>query len=344
MLCALVMAGGKGERFWPLSTDDKPKQFLNLLGEESMIQLTVKRLESYISIERIFISTSEKYKSIVMSQLPNLPERNIIIEPEGRNTAPCIALSAFYIDRIYIGATLAVLPSDHLIIDNNKFIEDIDKGYKFVNENKKAIVTIGITPVRPETGYGYIRYSKEKERNENGVQKVESFTEKPSLEKAIEYLKEGTYLWNSGMFIWNIDTIKELTNKYLNNTYRILDEIAISEDDFDKKLKENYCRVDNISVDYGIMEKAENIHVIPGEFGWDDLGSWTSISRYKESDVHGNVIDGDVSSIGSKNNIINTNKKTYILGVEDLIVIESESELVIINKEELSKIKELKKL
>lgn len=212
MLCGLIMAGGKGERFWPLSTDDKPKQFLNLLGNDTMIQMTVKRLEGLIPIERIFVVTAERYVGLVKEQLPNLPEENIIVEPVGRNTAPCIALSAFYINKKIENATIAVLPSDHLIKDEEKFREVLKCGYDFVNKNQDAIVTLGMKPDRPETGYGYIKRMHEVEIiNNNTVNKVECFVEKPNKETAEKYLKEGTYLWNGGMFIWKASTISKCT-------------------------------------------------------------------------------------------------------------------------------------
>lgn len=343
MLCAVIMAGGKGERFWPLSTEDKPKQFLNLLGEGSMLQLTVKRLESVIPIERVFIVTAERYKGLIKEDLPNLPDRNIICEPEGRNTAPCIALSAFYIDKFYKDATLAVLPSDHLILDEDAFLRTLQAANDFVEFTNNSIVTLGIKPSRPETGYGYIKFEKGNTTiNNMNIRKVHSFTEKPSEDKAKAYIKSGEYLWNSGIFVWKTSTILGLTKSYLENTYNVLSEVAISLDNFDERLKENYYKVDNISVDYGIMEKAENIYIIPSNFGWDDLGSWNSLQRYKEKDDDNNVIEGSVVVLKSRDNIIKTSKKTYVMGAENLIIIETDNEIMILNKDHVSHIKELK--
>lgn len=338
MLCAVIMAGGKGERFWPLSTEDKPKQFLNLLGEESMLQLTVSRLEKIIPLERIFIVTAERYEELIKENLPNIPSRNIIFEPEGRNTAPCIALSAFYIRKFYEDATLLVVPSDHIILDEDKFLDTVRGANEYVESNKDAAVTIGIKPTRPEIGYGYIKY----EEGQNYIKKVESFKEKPSIEKAREYLEDGNYLWNSGMFVWKADRILELTKCHLKNTYDILSEVAVSLDGFEERLKDNYKNVDNISVDYAIMEKAEDIYVVLGEFGWDDLGSWNSLSRYKKSDKDDNIIDGSVVVLKCKNDIIKTQKKTYVMGAENLIIIETDNEIMILNREYVSHIKELK--
>ena len=197
MLCALIMAGGKGTRFWPLSTEEKPKQFLNLIGKDSMIQMTVNRIKPIIPMERIFVCTGERYVDLVKEQLPELPERNIIVEPEGRNTAPCIALSAFVIKRYFKNANMVVLPSDHLIKDEDEFRNVIESANKFVNNNDEAIITLGMEPSRAETGYGYIRYSNEEQNvNDHKVIKVDAFVEKPNKEKAEEYLNEGNYLWN----------------------------------------------------------------------------------------------------------------------------------------------------
>ncbi len=341
MLCALIMAGGKGERFWPMSTEEKPKQFLNLLGEESMIQCTVRRLEEIIPLERIFIVTAERYTALIHEHIPKLPKENIIIEPEVKNTAPCIAFSAFYIREYYENATIVVLPSDHLILEEEKFREIILTGEKFINNKEEdSILTIGIKPTRPDTGYGYIYANKKILDIDNyEVLSVESFKEKPCLELAEKYIKDSSYLWNSGMFIWKAKTIINLTKKYLPNIYKYVNRMNL--DDYNS-ISENYSKLEAVSVDYGIMEKANNIYVIPGDFGWDDLGSWNSLSRYKDTDRNNNVIDGSIAILNSKNNIIQTMKKTYVMGIENLIVIETDNEIMIVNKNDISQIKELK--
>lgn len=340
MLCALIMAGGKGERFWPLSTDEKPKQFLNLIGKESMIQHTVKRLKGIIPLERIFIVTANIYKDLIKEHIPNIHNENIILEPQGKNTAPCIALSAFYIRERYEDATIVVLPSDHLILDEEKFRNVIKKGEKFIENNNEAIITIGIKPTRPDTGYGYIQtLSDELSENKYDIKLVKSFKEKPCLRDAEIYFKEKQYLWNSGMFIWKSSNIIRLTKKFLPEMYEIINNININDD---KDIKEKYNDVQAISIDYGIMEKAKNIYVIPADFGWDDLGSWNSLSRYKDTDENNNVIDGRVAMLSSHDNIIQTNKKTYLLGVENLIIIETENEIMVANRDNISSIKELK--
>lgn len=346
MLCALIMAGGKGERFWPLSSEDKPKQFLRLLGDTSMLQMSVKRLEALIPIERTFVVTAKHYVNIVKEQLPNLPERNIIVEPVGKNTAPCIGLSAFIINKYYDDASIVVLPSDHLIRDEEEFIKTIEVASDFVEENPNSIVTIGMKPDRPETGYGYIKY-RDKYLSTNGVEVrcVEKFVEKPCEKIAKEYLADGSYLWNGGMFVWKATNVLRLTEKYLNKTYNILNEIALSSDkDYEDVLEKRYCLIESISVDYGIMEKAENIFVIPSEFGWDDVGTWNSLERYREKDTNNNVHIGDIVSINSNNNIvISSGKPVIISGLSDIFVVESDDIIFVGSKDAIKNIKEIKK-
>jgi len=310
-----------------------------------MIQATVKRLENLIPIERIFVVTGKKYISLLKEQLPNLPERNIIIEPVGRNTAPCIGLSAFHIRKFYQDATIAVLPSDHLITDEKNFLEVLNSANMFVDKNKNAIVTIGMKPNRPETGYGYINYdSIDCTLDGCEIRKVKRFVEKPDLEKAKEYLKDGQYLWNGGMFIWKAENILKLTSMYMENTYRVLSEIAATnEEEYDKVLEEKYTDVENISVDYGIMEKADSIYVIPSDFGWDDVGSWSSIERYRNKDFAGNICVGDVNVLNGNNNlIISSEKKIVISDVDNIFVVECDGNIYITTKAKLDEIKDLK--
>lgn len=344
MLCALVMAGGKGERFWPLSTDKKPKQFLKLLSEYSMIQLTVKRLNKIIPYDRIFIITSFEYMGLVEDQLPQIPKINIIAEPVGRNTAPCIALSAFIIEKYFDNPTIVVVPSDHLISDESIFINDIVRAQNFVDKNENAIVTIGLKPDRPETGYGYIQYDST--LHNDGIYSVNKFFEKPNMEKAIEYINRGNFLWNSGMFVWKTQNILMLTERYLNYTYQILNEIAsTTEDNYEAVLNEKYSHVDNISVDYGIMESAKEIYVITGDFGWDDIGTWKSLERYVSKDVNNNISIGDIKTIESCNNIIYGNEKPIVVvGLNEIFVVETEDIVFIGNRASIDNIKEIKQV
>lgn len=345
MLCALIMAGGKGTRFWPLSTEEKPKQFLNLLGDDTMIQMTVKRVEKLVTIDKVFVVTGKQYVDLVKEQLPNLPQDNIIIEPYGKNTAPCIALSAFYINEKYPNATIAVLPADHLIKDNYEFLNVLKAGEKYVEDNHEAIVTIGMKPDRPETGYGYINYSGVSEvKNDRKVLRVNSFVEKPNKEKAKEYLEDGHYLWNGGMFIWKVDNILSLTKKYLSNTFDVISEIAATSDsDYDRVLEEKYAYVDGVSVDYGIMEKADKIYVISGEFGWDDVGSWSAVERYRKKDEHGSLVFGNGCYVDGKNNMIVCNKNRVIIdGLSNIFVVENDGCIVVGRRENVDRINEVK--
>ncbi|AAK81012.1 mannose-1-phosphate guanylyltransferase [Clostridium acetobutylicum] len=346
MLCALIMAGGKGERFWPLSTDEKPKQFLKLLSDKTMIQMTVERLESLIDIEKIFVVTGERYVDILREQLPRLPKRNIIVEPVGRNTAPCIALSAFVINKYYKDASIVVLPSDHLIVNEDKLLDAIRSAEEFIEKNDNSIVTLGMEPTRAETGYGYIKSGEVKEEISGfKIKKVDEFVEKPNKEKAEEYVKAGNFLWNGGMFIWKCSTIFKLTEKYLNKTYNILRSISEANgDEFNVLLKREYVKVDNISVDYGIMEKADSIYVIPCDFGWDDIGTWHAVERYRDKDEDNNVCVGDIKSIDSKNNILVGKKKPIVVvGLSDVFVVESDDIIFVGKKDDIERIKEIKK-
>ncbi|MBP1889139.1 mannose-1-phosphate guanylyltransferase [Clostridium moniliforme] len=346
MLCALIMAGGKGTRFWPLSTEERPKQFLNLIGDNTMIQMTINRIKPIIPIERIFICTVEKYVGLVKNQLPELPERNIIIEPQGRNTTPCIALSALVIKRYYKESTMLVLPSDHLIKDENKFREIILDGEEYLKNNNGAILTFGMIPNRPEIGYGYIKFTKCKVRvNNNEVIKVEKFVEKPSLDLAKKYLADGSYLWNGGMFIWTIDNILTKIREFTPSTYDALKEIeSVKEEKLQEFINENYKGTEAISVDYAILEKSNDIYVIPSNINWDDIGTWKSVERYKEKDVDDNIVTKNVKVIESKSNIaINNNKKIVMIGIEDTMTVETDDAIFIVNKDYMENLREYKK-
>ena len=347
MLCALIMAGGKGTRFWPLSTEEKPKQFLNLIGKETMIQITVNRIKPIIPIERVFVCTGEMYVDLVKEQLPELPEQNIIVEPEGRNTAPCIALSAFVIKKYYKDANMIVLPSDHLISDEDEFRNVIKNADEFVKENKEAIITLGMEPSRPETGYGYIRYGKdEKVINNHKVIKVDAFVEKPNKEKAKAYIKEGNYLWNGGMFLWSADNILNQIEKYSNDTYKALKDIEIvSNEEIQELINNNYHKTEAISIDYAVMEKSDSIYVVPSRFGWDDVGSWEALDRYREKDDKGNVLVGNAKVVDSHGNlVISSSHDIVVEGLKDIYVIENDGKILVGHKSNVANVKELKNI
>lgn len=347
MLCALIMAGGKGTRFWPLSTEDKPKQFLKLINNETMLQMTVKRIRKIIPIERIFICTGEKYLALVQEQLPELNRRNIIIEPEGRNTAPCIAASAFIINEYYENANMIVLPSDHLIRNEEEFIKVVEASDKFVQKHKSSIVTLGMKPSRAEVGYGYIKIGNQVEEIiERKIVKVDKFVEKPKKQLAEEYVRDGRYLWNGGMFIWSAKGILEQIKKYLPNTYYALKDIEITEEnDFEAFIRDNYSKTDKISIDYAVLEKSNEVYVVPADIGWDDVGSWEAVERYRKVDGNGNIVMGQVASLNSKNNIIIAgNSQVIIDNIEDIFVIENDGKIIIGKRNNINKVKEFKEI
>ncbi len=343
MLCALIMAGGKGTRFWPLSTEEKPKQFLNLLGRETMIQMTVNRVKPIIPIERIFVCTVSSYVELVKEQLPELPEENIIVEPEGRNTAPCIALSSMIINRKYNDAAIAVLPSDHLIKDEEKFRNIILDCNEFLDINETALITIGMKPDRPETGYGYIRYDKKSfELKEDKFIKVDKFVEKPDLEMAENYLKEGNYLWNGGMFLWKASNIVNQIREYCPEVYEPLKNIEKSDDDkLNDLIKERYSDTKAISIDYAVLEKSKEIYVVPADIGWDDIGTWKSVERYKKKDDFDNIIEGNAKAIESKSNIaLNNGKRIVLIGIDDVMALETNDSIYIVSKDKMDDLRD----
>ena len=347
MLTALIMAGGKGTRFWPLSTEEKPKQFLNLIGEETMIQMTVNRIKPIIPIERIFVCTGEMYVELVREQLPELPERNIIVEPEGRNTAPCIALSAMVIDRYYKNSTMVVLPSDHLINDEEEFRNTLLAADSFIKEKDEAIVTLGMNPTRAEVGYGYIKYSNEVlKSNDFRVIKVEAFVEKPNLETAKMYLREGNYLWNGGMFIWSINNVINQIKRYSPNTYNsLIDVMKVSEEKLQETINNSYENTEATSIDYAVLEKSKDVYVIPSNFGWDDVGSWEALDRYREKDELGNVLVGQSKAVKANNNlVISSSNRVIVEGLSDIYVIENDGKVLVGHKSNVANVKELKNI
>lgn len=342
MLCALIMAGGKGTRFWPLSTEDKPKQFLKLIGDKTMIQMTVERILPIIPMDRIYICTGERYVDLIKEQVPNLSVENIIIEPEGRNTAPCITLSSLVIKRKYKDATMVVLPSDHLIENEDKFRDIILKANKYLDTNNKAILTLGMSPTRPETGYGYIKY----DNNTNmEMLKVDRFVEKPDKETAEKYLKEGNYLWNGGMFLWKVNTILSEVKKYIPNMYEVLSEIEnVSDENLQEVINSNYSKTDEISIDYAVLEKSSDIYVVKSDIGWDDIGTWMAMERYREKDNYENIYDENTISIDSRNSLVigNSDKQVIMIGVDNIATIVSDDGIYIVKKSLLENIKDFK--
>ncbi len=337
----LIMAGGRGTRFWPKSTEDKPKQFLALISEKTMLQETFSRCKQILPEKNIFIGTASKYIELVKEQVPTLPVENIIAEPMGRNTAPCILLASKYISDLKGPATVVVLPSDQLIADESRFAEDIRCSVDFMMRQKTGICTLGIEPSRPETGYGYIRMGEEKEA---GICKVEKFVEKPDEDTARKYLESGKYLWNAGMFIFNTNYMMGAFKKFQKRTYETIMGLPLaSAPDFMAKLTENYDKCENISVDYAILETSEEVFVHPIDVGWDDIGTWASILRYAKPDEDGNIKRGEVEILGAKDCVVFGDKKRMILiETEDLYVIEGDEEIVVCKKSASGKIRDFR--
>ena len=336
------MAGGRGERFWPKSRKSMPKQFLSLTDDgKTMIQLTVDRILPIVNIEDIYIVTNREYKELVNKQLPEIPEENILCEPVGKNTAPCIGLGAIHIQKKYGDAIMIVLPSDHLIKYNSIFVNTLSDASE-VAEKGKNLVTIGITPDTPETGYGYIKFLPDKILGRSFA--VECFVEKPDLETAKSYVASEQYLWNSGMFIWKVSTILDNIKTYLPETFEGLIRIqnTIGTEQQEIVLNKEFYEFQSESIDYGIMEKASNIYILTGAFGWDDVGSWLAVGRIKKSNEFGNVIDGSVVTVNTKNSIIQGDKKLIAaIGLNGVIVIDTEDALLICDKENTSDIKKV---
>lgn len=340
---AVIMAGGRGERFWPKSRNSYPKQFLSLTSDgETMIQKTVKRLLSIVDYEDIFIVTNENYVPIINKQLPDIPASNVLAEPVARNTAPCIALAAAAVNKKYDDAVMMVLPSDHLIKYDELYINTMRHAIK-VAENGDNLVTVGITPTYPETGYGYIKFCTD-DNDDLGVYKVDKFVEKPCLDVAKEYLNSGKYLWNSGMFVWKTSSICQNLKKFLPSVYEGMIKIkeSMGTDDYKQTLRDCFEAFPSESIDFGIMEKADNIYTLSGSFGWDDVGSWLALEKINKTDEYGNYVSGDVITINTNRSIICGNKKLIAsVGLDDIIVVDTDDAILVCDKEHTQEVKKV---
>ena len=363
------MAGGVGSRFWPFSRENKPKQFLDFFGTgRSLLQMTVDRFRPIVPIENMFIVTNVAYKQMIMEQIPDLAEAQILCEPARRNTAPCIAYATAHIRALCLKragmtaanqdwnhpemqANIVVAASDHLILEEDKFRETICKAFEFVAQND-AIATLGMHPTRPETGYGYIQFVRD-ELDELKVESlklkdiypVKTFTEKPNLEMAKVFLESGDFLWNSGIFIWNLKTISEAFRYLLPEVAdRFREgELLMGTDKEEAFIEDIFPKCPSISVDYGIMEKAENVYVIPSSFGWSDLGTWGSLYELSEKDEHENVsLHSSALFYEAEKNIVTLEpgKLAVIQGVEDMIIAEQGNVLLVCKKGEEQRIKQ----
>lgn len=354
------MAGGVGSRFWPFSRADKPKQFLDFFGTgRSLLQMTVDRFRPLVPIENVFIVTNIAYKDLILEQVPDLAEGQILCEPARRNTAPCIAYATAHIralclkragltaanqdwSRPEMQANIVVAASDHLILEEEKFRETIKKSFEFVSKNK-AICTLGISPTRPETGYGYIQ--RQPDAFDDGIYPVKTFTEKPNLEIAKVFLESGDFLWNSGIFIWNLQTISEAFRYLLPEVAdRFREgELLMGTDKEEAFIEEIFPKCPNISIDYGIMEKADNVFVLPSSFGWSDLGTWGSLYELSEKDEKKNVsLHSDALFYEAEGNVVTLEpgKLAVVQGVDDMIIAEQAGVLLICKKAEEQRIKQ----
>ena len=339
---ALIMAGGRGERFWPRSRKHLPKQFLPLTDDgKTMIQLTVERILPLVAMEDIYIATNEDYRHLVQEQLPELPAGNILCEPVGRNTAPCIGIGAVHIAQKYGDALMMVLPSDHLITMTKLYHKALRDACA-VAEQGPNLVTLGISPTYPETGYGYIKYNVGE--TIGNAFAVDCFVEKPDLEKAKQYLESGDYLWNCGMFIWKVSTILDNMQAFLPELYDGLMTIqqAVGTEQEDSVLKDVFPKLPSVSIDYGVMEKAQHIYIIAGNFGWDDVGSWLAVGRIRKVNEYGNAVSGNVVTVNTKNSVIQGhNKLLAVVGMDNVVVVDTEDASLICAKDAAGDIKKV---
>lgn len=349
---AVIMAGGVGSRFWPLSTTNFPKQFHDIIGAgETLIQATYKRIAKLVPEKNILILTNSLYKDLVNEQLPLVDDSNIVLEPTMRNTAPAILLAALKIFKINKNAAMVVAPSDHWIDDEKSFAKDLKKAFKACKSkdskkgNDQILITLGIKPTFPHTGYGYIGYKESKEK----VKVVEAFTEKPNYDTARHFIAQGNYLWNAGIFIWNVTAILEAFKKYLPKMYNTLSAGVnqMNTPDEQSFVDSEYPKVEEISIDYGILEKSQNVSVIPASFDWSDLGAWGSLydklDKNKENNV---IINAQVVASHASGNIVRTqgDKIVVLDGLNDFVVVDNDDVLLIVPKSQEQQVKQIRKL
>lgn len=339
----VIMGGGIGSRFWPFSRESYPKQFLDMFGSgRSLLQMTFDRFSKIIPVENIYIVTNEIYAPLVRKQLPELDERQILLEPTRRNTAPCIAYASYHIRARNPNANIVVAPSDHLILKEDIFLKDIEKGLAFVKHNN-ALVTLGVKPSRPETGYGYIQSDEE---TIGDFVKVKTFTEKPNAELAQVFYESGEFFWNSGLFLWKVSSIIDAFERFLPDITARFD-LGLEKFNTEEEkafIDENFAYCPNISIDYGIMEKADNVYMLGVDFGWADLGTWGSLYDIASKDESANTsLNGRVMAYDSHANLIalgDKNKLAVIQGLNGYIVADSGNVLLICKKEDEDRIKQ----
>ncbi|MCW4470695.1 mannose-1-phosphate guanylyltransferase [Flavobacterium sp. MFBS3-15] len=340
---AILMAGGVGSRFWPVSTQQFPKQFHDMLGTgETLIQKTFSRLSKLIPEENILILTNALYNDLVLEQLPQVKQEQVLLEPAMRNTAPCILYASLKIQKQNPDAVMVVAPSDHWIEDEQAFIDNLQMAFDYA-QDKDVLMTLGIKPTFPNTGYGYIEYGTQ---DQNPVKKVFQFREKPDYETAKTFLESGNFLWNGGIFIWSARTITKAFEKFQPVMYGLFMSGSDSYNTADEKgwIEENYADSENISIDYAVMENAENVYVVPASFDWNDLGTWGSLHDKLDKDANNNtVVNARLFIENSSNNIIRTDKEKIVIvdGLNDYIIVDKERILLIYPKEKEQEIKKI---
>jgi mannose-1-phosphate guanylyltransferase len=345
----VLMAGGVGMRFWPRSRRSMPKHLLKLIDNKTMLRLAFERVAPLTETDKILVVTNYLQKDEIVKQLPEIPIQNIILEPQGRNTAPCIGLAAVIIrSRIQSNEMMVVLPADHLIADEEDFCETIRIATSYAREND-YLITMGIQPAYPETGYGYIQLgAKLYEENKKDIYQVKTFAEKPNYETALRFVQSGDFLWNSGMFIWSVDLILNEIEDYIpelaEQLYRI--EKHIGGSDFNPVIEDAYSRTKAVSIDYGLLELSKRVAVIKAEFDWNDLGSWEAVHNISKKDNHGNVLSSkDSIVLNSNNNYFFSNKKLIAaIDVDNLVVVEMDDALLICRKDKSQNVKSIVEL
>jgi mannose-1-phosphate guanylyltransferase len=339
-----IMAGGIGSRFWPASRTAKPKQFLDILDTgNTLLQQTISRFDNICPPENILILTNKDYTALIKEQLPNIKEENILAEPARKNTAPCIAYAVQKIKAKCKDAVMIVVPSDHIILKEEEYVKVLQSAINFCSSHD-ALITLGIKPTRPDTGYGYIQYY-DRDGN-NNVHRVKTFTEKPNKATALQFIESGDFLWNAGMFIWSIDSIHAALERYMPDLYEAFEETIpfLYTKDENNVIERAFKLCPNISIDFGIMEKAKNVFVIPADLGWSDLGTWASLFAEKEKDYLHNAVNGNkVMMYDAHMNMIHVpnNKLVVIQGLENYIVVDTDDVLLICNKEHEQQIKDI---
>lgn len=340
---SIIMAGGRGTRFWPLSRNSRPKQLLKIVGNRSMLQITVDRLRKIKFVNDIVIISGPELAERVKDEIGGVAEENIIVEPSGKNTAPCIGLAAYHLLRRDPDVVMGVFPADHLIVGHKKFSEALAVA-KDLAQKESALVTLGVVPSSPHTGYGYIQFDRRNELVEGRVYRVKTFAEKPTPSVAEKFLKSGDFLWNSGMFVWKASTYLEAMESLMPEEYEIIRDIgeSVGSEDYSTTLDDQWELLTPQSVDYGILEKAKNIFVVRSEFEWSDVGSWESFYEILPKNGAGNVIRGDTLVVDSENSLIHSDSRlTAVVGMENVVIVNTDDATLVVSRDRVEEVKRI---